>query len=113
MLIPIAIFVVCLFAGAGATARWLPDLAAGPIGGLTLVAVCGLVGLAVGDVAMHVYLIVEQVNSFGGKFDGPDAASQLSSMAWEAGSLLALATAVYLLGPAPPEAEAATSDPSI
>ncbi len=111
MLIPIAIFVVCLFAGAGATARWLPDLAPGPIGGLTLLVVCGLVGLALGDVAMHVYLIVEQADSLGGKLDGPDTANELANMAWEAGTLLAFATAVYLLGPEAPEAEAATSEP--
>ncbi len=113
MLIAIVIFVFCLLAGAGATARWLPDLAPGPTGGLTLLVVCGLVGLALGDVAMHVYLMVEQADSFAGKFDGPDAASELSSMAWEAGALLALATAVYLLGPRPPEVDVTTGDPSI
>lgn len=101
MLIPIAIFLFCLFAGAAATARWLPDLAPGPIGGLTLLVVCGLVGLAVGDVAMHVYLIIEEANELGTR--GTIAADELASMAWESGALLALAMAAYLLGPEAPE----------
>ena len=34
MLVPVLIFFVCFVAGVMSAARWLPDLAPGPIGGL-------------------------------------------------------------------------------
>jgi hypothetical protein len=104
MLIPVVIFVACLGVGVGASSRWLPDLATGPVGGLAFFAVCGLLGAALGLVGLHIYSIVEELNNIGGSFGGIGkadvVAAGLESMLWEAGSLFGLAFAVYLLAPA-------------
>jgi predicted phage tail protein len=102
--IPIAIFVVCLSAGVIASSRWLPDLRAGPVGGLAFFLVCGLMGAALALAGLHIYSIVEiSKNSeaaFGSRnFRAEFVASGLASMLWEVGSLVALATVVYLLAP--------------
>ncbi len=66
---------------------------------------CGLLGTALALVGLHIYSIVEAVNSFGGDLrasgKGEIIASGLVDMGWEAGSVLALATLVYLLAPTP------------
>lgn len=107
MLIPIAIFVVCLSAGVITSAQWLPDLAEGPVGGISLFLVCGLLGTALALIGLHVYSIVEAVNQIGGGVKaigkGEIVAAGLTSMAWETGSLIALAMVVYLLAPPPAE----------
>jgi hypothetical protein len=103
MLIPVVIFVVCLAGGAVASARWLPDLAAGPIGGSAFLIVCGLAGASLALVGLHVYSIANALST--GGFAGVRnakaeiMASGLQSMLWEAGSLLGLAAAVFLLAP--------------
>jgi hypothetical protein len=98
--------------GVGASSRWLPDLAAGPVGGLAFLAVCGLLGAALGLVGLHIYSIVEELNNVGGSFSGirkaEVVAEGLESMLWEAGSLFGLAFVVYLLAPAVGMAESAT-----
>jgi len=106
VLIPAAVFVVCLVVGVGASARWLPDLAAGPIGGLAFFVVCGLLGAALALVGLHVYSIVEGLSHSGGFTEVRNQkaeilASGLQSMLWDAGSLFGLAFAVYLLALAP------------
>ena len=116
MLIPVAIFVACLVAGVAGGARWLPDLAAGPVGGVAFFVVCGLLGAALGLVGLHIYSIVNQLNHFGG-FAGlrnekaEILASGLESMLWEAGSLFGLAFAVYLLAPAAGVGEESATEP--
>lgn len=113
MLIPVAIFVVCLGAGAIVSAQWLPDLADGPMGGIVLFVVCGLLGIALVLVGLHIYSIVQAVDQIGGGFkasgEGEIVASGLADMSWEAGSVLALAIVVYLL--AQPSAELSTERP--
>lgn len=117
MLIPVVIFVACLVVSVGASSRWLPDLAAGPVGGLAFFAVCGLLGAALGLVGLHIYSIVEGLNQSGG-FTGlrnekaEILASGLASMLWEAGSLFGLAFVVYLLAPAVGEGEEPATEPS-
>ena len=103
MLIPVVIFVLCFGAGAVASARWLPDLAAGPVGGLAFFVVCGLAGAALAVVGLHVYSIANTLHS--GGFAGlrnakaEVLASGLQVMLWEAGLLFGLAAAVFLLAP--------------
>jgi hypothetical protein len=103
MLIPVVIFVGCLSAGVIAGARWLPDLDESPVGGIAFFVTCGLLGLALALVGLHLYSIVEAVDQIGGGLKvvgkGEIVASGLVSMSWEAGSVLALATLVYLLAP--------------
>jgi hypothetical protein len=107
VLIPVLIFVGLLSVGVIAGARWLPDLNEGPVGGIALFVTCGLLGTALALVGLHIYSIVETVDRFGeglrasGK--GEIVASGLVDMCWEAGSVLALATLVYLLAPPPAE----------
>ena len=107
MLIPVAIFVVCLSVGVIASAQWLPDLAEGPVGGISLFLVCGLLGTALALIGLHIYSIVEAVNQIGGGVKaigkGEVVAAGLTSLAWETGSLIGLAMVVYLLAPPPAE----------
>jgi hypothetical protein len=107
MLIPVIIFVASMTAGVVVAAHWLPDLAAGSVGGLAFFAVCGLVGAATGVFGLHIYSIVEDSGLFGPRAEF--IASDLQVMAVNVGSLLGFAGIVYLLAPAPeldPELEA-------
>lgn len=105
MLIPVVIFGVCLCAGVVAGAYWLPDLVDGVVGDLAFFVVCGLLGTALALVGLRTYLIVETVDQIGGGTQGIEKsqviATGLASMTWEAGSVLALATVVYLLASRP------------
>jgi hypothetical protein len=108
--VPILIFVACLAAGAFACARLLPGLAEGPVGGLAFFVVCGLASGALAVVALRIYLIVEEVSQSDtpGHITHEVVADGLSQMLWEAGLLLGLAGAVFLLAPGDePEREAA------
>jgi hypothetical protein len=103
--VPIAIFVVCITAGVFASSRWLPELHAGPVGGWAFFVVCGLLGAALALAGLHIYSIVEVAKhavssaDFGRDFKAEIVASGVANMLWEVGSLLALATLVYLLAP--------------
>jgi hypothetical protein len=99
MLVPVAIFVTCLCVGVFAGARWLPDLAEGTVGGLAFFAVCGLLGAASALVGLHIYSIVHGLGGTTGSFRSELVASGLNGMLWEAGSLVGIATAIYLLAP--------------
>jgi len=113
VLVPVLIFVVCVVAGAVGGTRWLPDLAAGPVGGLAFFVVSGLLGAGLGLVGLHVYSIVEELNNLGdfaGARKSEIIAAGLQSMLWEAGSIFGIGAAVYLLGPAAPVAEDVPTD---
>jgi hypothetical protein len=99
MLVPVAIFVACLCVGAFAGARWLPDLADGTVGGLVFFAVCGLLGAAFALVGLHIYSIVHGLGGTSGSFRSEVVATGLNGMLWEAGSLVGIATVIYLLAP--------------
>jgi hypothetical protein len=103
MLIPALIFIGGLSAGALIGARWLPDLAPGSVGGLAFFVVCGLLGAAIGLLGLHIYLMVEELNRVSGNVEsrGEIVAEVLRNIAFEVGSLLALASVIYLLAPAP------------
>jgi uncharacterized membrane protein YhhN len=98
--VPIIIFVVCVGAGVFAASQWLPDLQRGTVGGLSFFVVCGLIGAAVGVIGLRIYGIVEGVETSSRGFQKLVVSGELSSMLWQAGLLLGLAAAVYLLAPA-------------
>jgi hypothetical protein len=101
MLIPVLIFILALSAGAIASAQWLPDLAAGSVGGLAFFAVCSLVGTAAGLLGLHIYSIVEELNNVSAVSQGEIVAGGLRNIAFDVGSLLGFASVIYLLAPAP------------
>jgi len=101
--VPIAIFVVCLIAGVFASTRWLPELGRSRVGGVALLVVCGLFGASLADAGLRIYLIVRDIEIrpfLGRSFAGPEVASGLAAMLFEAGSLAALAMIVYMFAPA-------------
>ncbi len=105
MAVPTLIFVVALVVGAVLTARWLPDLAEGRVAGVALLVTCGLAGMVLALVAVHVYEIGRQVTSAGslGVTNAkPDiVANGIMAMLRDIGPILGLSAAVYLLAPAP------------
>ena len=107
--IPALVFVVTFVAGVMASARWLPGLAAGPVGGLGFFAVSGLVGAATGLAGLHVYLIVRALeeSTGDGRFGGQGfiLADGLTSILFECGLIVAAAVAVFMLSPPPAEPE--------
>jgi hypothetical protein len=105
VLIPVLIFVACLIVGVMAGARWLPDLAAGQVGGLAFFVVCGMLGAALGLVGVHVYLIAEELGQLSGRVlgRGEVLAGGIRDVVFEAGSIFGLAAVIYLLAPAPPD----------
>lgn len=115
MALPILLFVVCLCGGAAASGQWLPDLAAGRVGGLAFFVVCGLLGAALALVAEHIYLIVTEVERLVAIPGAPGKAevvgSGLRDILEQAGPLVGLAFAVYLLAPPPAEPDEPASDP--
>ncbi len=116
VLVPVPIFAAALSVGVVAGSRWVPDLAAGPVGGLAFFVVCGLIGAAVGVLAMHIYIIVEGLEQFGGSGAEQRAllASGLRDTLFDCGSLIALASIVYLLAPEPLDIdEEPTVEPAI
>ena len=109
MAVPILIFIVCFGIGAVLSARVIPDLAAGPVGGLSYFVVCGLLGAALGIVGLHVYLIIDAVTQSGSGLPGvrdykaETVADGIVNILRDAGVLVGLAVGVYLLAPPPEE----------
>jgi hypothetical protein len=100
VLIPILVFLACVSAGTLTSARRLPDLGEGAVGGLAFLVVCCLLGAALGIVGLRVYGIVHALGDSSGSFRAEIVAQGLAGMLWEAGSVLGIAAAVYLLAPA-------------
>jgi divalent metal cation (Fe/Co/Zn/Cd) transporter len=102
MLVPILIFVVCFGAGTTASARWLPDLGAGPVGSLAFFTVCGLLGAALSLLGIHVYLIAKEIDHLHLELVSDKAellAGGIRDILFEVGSLVGLAAIVFLLAP--------------
>jgi hypothetical protein len=103
--VPILIFVVAFAIGSILPARWLPDLAPGRVGGLALMVVCGMLGMVLALVAVHAYELVRALNQAGPlglSGQKPDTtANAILTTLRDAGPILGLATATYLLAPAP------------
>jgi hypothetical protein len=113
--IPVAVFVVCFGGGALAAARWLPDLAPGPIGGLAFFLVCGLLGAALALLGLHVYGTVRLIEATSGssvfESHGEALASGLTSILFESGMISGIAAVTYLLAPRDPASAHARRDP--
>jgi hypothetical protein len=60
---------------------------------------CCLLGAALGIVGLRIYAVVHAVADTGGSIKAEIVAQGLSSMLWEAGSVLGIAAVVYLLAP--------------
>ena len=105
MLIPVLVFLGCMSVGVVAGANWVPDLAAGQVGGLAFFLVCGLLGAALGLIGVHVYLIVEELDRLSGTVaaHGEIVGEGVREIVFEAGSLVGFAAVIYLLAPAPDE----------
>lgn len=113
--VPLVIFVLCLCAGAVLSSQWLPDLDAGPVGGLAFFTVCGLLGLALALLGEHIYLIVHEVEHLGAATGGLSKAevvgSGLRNIAVDEGTVVGIAAAVYLLAPRLQRARPAADEP--
>lgn len=101
MLVPALIVVACFGAGAAASARYLPDLGPGRVGGIAFFLVCGLLGAALGLIGLHLYTLAHGLERGRGFGLGDDElfADVVRNILFEAGSLVALAAIVYLLAP--------------
>jgi hypothetical protein len=100
--VPLVIFVLCLCAGAVLSSQWLPDLDAGPVGGLAFFTVCGLLGLALALLGEHIYLIVNEVEHLAGQgalSKGEVVGAGLKNIALDEGTVVGVAFVVYLLAP--------------
>ena len=92
------------------SARRLPDLGEGTVGGLAFFVVCCLLGAALGIVGLRIYGIANALSGSSGYFKSEIVAQGLSSMLWEAGSILGIAAALYLLAPSAEPASHSTAD---
>jgi hypothetical protein len=107
--VPTVISAVCIVGGAGAAARWLPDLASGTIGGLAFLLVCGLLAGALDLAALHVYSTVKDLESASSHFTGQFLASDLELLLRDVGILAGFAGVIFLIAPKP-SGEPAPSD---
>ncbi|HEU0251302.1 MAG TPA: hypothetical protein VFR48_11310 [Solirubrobacteraceae bacterium] len=102
VVVPLLIFVACFCVGAASSARWLPDLAVGAIGGAAFLLVCGLIGAALSLIGLHIYSIEREIHHLGGSnviSSGEVFATGIVSMLYEVSAVLGFAFVVYLLAP--------------
>ncbi len=103
MLVPVLVFLLCFGGAVMASARWLPDLAPGSVGGLAFFVVVGLIGAAAGVLGLHVYEVVrslEHTNPIGPYGRSDELAVGVGEILRDSGTLIGLAAIVYLLAPA-------------
>jgi hypothetical protein len=108
MLIPVLILFVCFVAGVMSAARWLPNLAPGPVGGLAFFAVVGLFSAALSMVGLRAYLLISELTNRSAGLGGSKAeilADGLQAILFDAGTLFAFAGIVFLLAPGADEAD--------
>jgi hypothetical protein len=99
---PLLVFLTCFGVGILATARWLPDLAAGPVGGMAFFTVCGLLAGALSLAGLHVFSAVYEIRNpalFPSLTKDDIAAGILRNILLDCGTLVGLAGIVYLLAP--------------
>jgi hypothetical protein len=102
MLIPVLIFLACFGAGVMSSARWLPDLAPGPVGGIAFFVVVGLFSASLGIAGLRIYSIVNEITkplSGLGLDKAEILAGGIPTLLLDAGTLFGLAGIVYLLAP--------------
>lgn len=108
MLVPVLILFVCFIAGVMSSARWLPNLAPGPVGGLAFFAVVGLFSAALSMVGLRAYLLINELTNRPLGLGGSKAeifADGLQAILFDAGTLFAFAGIVFLLAPGADEAD--------
>jgi len=113
--VPVVVFVLSFGGGVAAAARWLPELARGPLGGIAFFAVCGLAGAAVALAALHIYETVRLLEQVGGRsFEdkGELLAGGLAGILFESGCVFAGAAIVFLLAPRDPAPPAVAPGPA-
>jgi hypothetical protein len=96
---PIVIFLITSAGGVLLAARWLPEPAGTRNGTIAFWATCGLAGAGLALLALHVYEIIRLLNNAGpvGNTDPDIVATGITETLSEAGPILGLAAAVYLL----------------
>lgn len=100
MLVPVAIVLGCFAGGVLACARWLPDLADGPVGGLAFFVVCGLLAAALSLAGVHVYMMVREIDhKYAGLTNGEVFAADVGRLLFECGTLVGFASILYVLAP--------------
>jgi hypothetical protein len=67
------------------------------VGSLTLFVICGLLGVAVAMVGLHLYLIATALERSDILGHGPLLANELVDMLWDVGALVGLALIVFLM----------------
>jgi len=104
--VPVLIFLVCFAVGTVATARWLPVLAPGKIGGLAFFVVTGMLAAALSLVGVRIYAIINQLNHIEGHVEQSEIiAVGIRDILWQAGTIFGLACVIYLLAPSPEDAD--------
>lgn len=102
MAVPILILLVAFGAGVAIAARWLPDLRRNRTEAIAFVATCGLAGIALALVAVHVYEIVRQLDSASaggiGNAKSDIVATGITDTLRDTGPILGIAAIVYLMG---------------
>lgn len=104
MLVPVLVFLVCFCVGVTAAARWLPDLAAGPVGGLAFFTIVGLLATALSVAGLHCYSTIAAITNPPGGINVDKAeilAGGIRNALLDAGTLVGLTGIIYLLAPAP------------
>lgn len=112
--IPVLVFLACFGGAIVASARWLPDLGPGRVGGLAFFVVVGLIGAAAGILGLDVYSTVREIEF--SRSDGSSGlgksfaiASGIHNILFDSGALVASAGIVYLLAP-PADDELSNAD---
>lgn len=99
MLLPIIIVVACFATGAVASARWLPPLPDGLLGGVAFLLVCGLLAASLSLVGLNIYSIVNALQrQFGSDVaESIVAVDGLRELLYEGGVTAGLAGIIYML----------------
>lgn len=104
MAVPILIFAVTLGAGVVLAARWLPALGGSRADRLAFWVTCGMAGIALALVGLHIYEIVRQLDNANLEAianSKPDiVATGIIDTLAAVGPIVGLAAVVYLLAPA-------------
>jgi len=101
MLVLVIIAIACFLAGAMAASRWLPDLAAGPVGTMAFFVICGLCGAVVGLFGLNIDAMIKQAEGIGHGQEQLAVAVGLLDILRDCGPLAAFALIAFLLAPRP------------
>jgi hypothetical protein len=103
MVVLVLIAVACFTAGAIAAARWLPDLAEGPVGTMAFFVICGLCGAVVGLFGLNIDATIKRAESIGQEGEQAAVALGLLDILRDCAPIAAFALIAFLLAPRPSE----------